>query len=64
MFSSLHYCTTSLFLYVVLKGCQLHNHDVVHDVAYITLLDTDGQKIALFKYIADNCIYLGILLML
>ena len=28
---------TSLFLYVVLKCCQLHNHDVVHDVAYITL---------------------------
>ena len=24
------------------------------------ILDTDGQKIALFKYIADNCIYLGI----
>ena len=27
---------------------------------YNSLLDTDGQKIALFKYIADNCIYLGI----
>ena len=27
---------------------------------YNSLLDTNGQKIALFKYIADNCTYLGI----
>ena len=29
-------------------------------LCYNSLIDTDGQKIALFKYIADNCIYLGI----
>ena len=36
------------------------NYHYITYLRYNSLLDTDGQKIALFKYIADNCIYRGI----
>ena len=41
------------------KICFKKYHYITY-LCYNSLLDTDGQKVALFRYIADNCIYLGI----